>query len=316
MGSDGEPIHLPVLLCEVLDLLSPRDGGVYVDATVGLGGHSTAILEACDSRVVGIDRDPESLELARRSLSFAGGRAMLIRGDYREGPKILEQVGVDSYDGVLFDLGLSSLHLDQGPRGFSIRHPGPLDMRFDRQGGEPSLANRLGHVSVEELADIIYRYGEERASRRIARGIKEAFDRGRLKTTADLATLVARLVGRSSRRVHPATRTFQALRIWVNDELAGLDRAIREWALGLPLGGVVAVISFHSLEDRSAKITLRSLRDEGWLLLTKKPLRSSTADNPRSRSARLRAARRVESAPAGPVMTPAGPVTRGPGRWQ
>lgn len=290
------PTHEPVLLAEVLELLAPRGGGVYIDATVGLGGHSQALLAACGptGRLVGLDRDPDTLAHATERLRPFAKRAMLIHADYRQGPAVLPRPDLLPYDGVLLDLGLSSMHLGDGARGFSFRTPGPLDMRFDRSRGL-TLREMLETVGEEALADIIYNYGEERESRRIARRVKEALAADLITTTEDLADVVARAIRRWPRGIHPATRTFQALRIWVNDELEGLAPALRAWARGLAEGGRLLVISFHSLEDRVAKQTLRELVGDGFLLLTRKPVTASAderARNPRARSAKLRALRR------------------------
>jgi 16S rRNA (cytosine1402-N4)-methyltransferase len=286
-----------VLLREVLELLRPRSGGIYVDGTVGLGGHAGPILErsAPGGRVVGLDRDRESLALAREALAPYGDRAMLIAADYRQGPDVAP-VG-PPFDGVLLDLGLSSMHLSDEARGFSFRNAGPLDMRFDRASGM-TLRDMLAYVREDELADIIYAYGEERESRRIARAVKQALRERRVETTADLAEVVARAVRRWPRGIHPATRTFQALRIWVNDELRGLGPALKAWSRGLAEGGRLLVISFHSLEDRQVKQTLRELVPDGFLLLTPKPLTASDDElqrNARARSARLRAVEREAS---------------------
>ena len=267
-----ELFHKPVLLDEVLRLIVPRSGGVFVDATVGLGGHAHAVLESSSphGRLAGVDRDSESLALARERLAPFGERVVLIHADYRLGPEVLSPVNRPPYDGVLIDLGLSSVHLGEPSRGFSFQLEGPLDMRYDRSGGL-TLAEMLAAVRDEDLADIIYRYGEERESRRIARAIKRALAEGRLETTTDLAAVVAKAVRRWPSGIHPATRTFQGLRIWVNGELDGLVAAIKAWSRGLAEGGRLLVISFHSLEDRAAKAALRELVPEGFLLLTPKP---------------------------------------------
>lgn len=288
-------LHQPVLLAEVLALLRPRPGGRYVDGTVGLGGHARAILDASapDGRLAGLDRDAESLELARHALAPYGGRAVLIHADYRQGPGTVDR----PYDGVLLDLGLSSMHLAEPARGFSFKAPGPLDMRFDRESGL-TLAEMLHSIREEDLADVIYKYGEERESRRVAAAIKLAIRERRLHTTADLAQVVAAAIRRWPRGIHPATRTFQALRIWVNGELEGLGPAIKAWSRGLAEGGRLLVISFHSLEDRMVKHTLRELVPEGFLLLSRKPITAGEDElraNPRARSAKLRAVERSQA---------------------
>ncbi|MFN7971647.1 MAG: 16S rRNA (cytosine(1402)-N(4))-methyltransferase RsmH [Acidobacteriota bacterium] len=294
----GSAAHEPVLVDEVLRLLAPRRGGLYVDGTVGLGGHAASVLEASspDGRLVGLDRDAESLALAAHALARFGERVVLIHADYRQGPDgvRLPASPLPPYDGVLLDLGLSSMHLMEPERGFSFKAPGPLDMRFDRRAGL-SLRDMLAYVKEGELADIIYKYGEERESRRIARNIKEAWSRGEIETTADLAAVVGKAVRRWPRSIHPATRTFQALRIWVNGELDGLGPALRAWSRGLSEGGRLLVISFHSLEDRIVKQSLRQLVPEGFLLLTPHPVAAGEAErsrNRRARSAKLRAVER------------------------
>lgn len=300
-----DPRHEPVLTEAVLRLLSPRGGGRYVDGTLGLGGHAALVLEASapDGRLLGMDRDSESLARARERLAPYGDRAVLIHADYRTGPDLARDAGFPSYDGVLLDLGLSSLHLADASRGFAFQEAGPLDMRFDRTSGL-TLAELLASVPERELADIIYRYGEERESRRIARAVRVAVDEGRIASTAELAEVVARAIRHWPRHIHPATRTFQALRIWVNGELEGLGAALKAWARGLAEGGRLVVISFHSLEDREAKHTLRELVPEGFLLLTRKPIVASDAEaslNPRARSAKLRAIERPRTVAAPPA---------------
>ena len=296
MGSDEG--HVPVLLAETLELLAVRPGGFYVDGTVGLGGHAAAILRASapDGTLLGLDRDGETLERAREALAPFGERARLQQGDFREIRSRLEGARAD---GILVDLGVSSAQLDDPARGFSFRHDGPLDMRMDRGGGETAafLVNRLPE---RELADLIYEYGEERASRRIARAIVRARERAPIRTTLELAEIVRRARPRAKRsRLHPATRTFPALRIRTNRELEGLGAALEDAAGGLAPGGRLAVIAFHSLEDREAKAALRNLARRGFRLVTRKPVRpgeEETRRNPRSRSARLRAVAREEAA--------------------
>jgi 16S rRNA (cytosine1402-N4)-methyltransferase len=293
--------HIPVLREEVLALLQPGPGGRYLDVTVGLGGHAEAILRSCEpaGTLVGIDRDAEALTLARQRLAPFGSRASLVQGRYEQ---LTELVGpAAEFDGILFDLGASSLQLDSAVRGFSFAHEGPLDMRMDRSGGQ-TAADLVNRVSERDLAELIFRWGEERWSRRIARAIVEARRRTPLRTTAALADAVAGAIPRRAwpRHIHPATRTFQALRIAVNDELAGLGPALETAAAHLrPLGRMVA-ISFHSLEDRIVKQTMRRLGGTGGLrLLTKRPILPKDAEvtvNPRARSAKLRA---LERSPGG-----------------
>jgi len=290
--------HASVLLAESLELLAVRPGGLYVDGTVGPGGHAAAILERSgpEGRLLGLDRDAEVLESAGERLRPFGARARLVHADYRAIPRLLAG---ERADGVLLDLGTSSVQLDTPERGFSFRAEGPLDMRMDRSGGE-TAADLVNRMSEPDLADLIYRFGEERASRRIARAIVAARRRGRIRTTAELAGIVRSAAGRARRPgLDPATRTFQALRIQVNRELEGLGPALAAIAGCLAPRGRLAVIAFHSLEDREVKHAFRELAREGFTLLTRRPLRPSgaeTARNPRSRSARLRALERAEAA--------------------
>jgi len=296
MGSDAG--HVPVLLDEVLELLAVRPGGLWVDGTVGLGGHAAALLRATapDGRLLGLDRDTDTLERARAVLGPVSDRARLEPGDYREIP---ERLGDERADGIVLDLGISSAQLDDPERGFSFQADGPLDMRIDRSDGE-TAADVVNRLPEKALADLIYAYGEERASRRIARAIVQARERAPIRTTAELAEIVRRAAPRGPRRrLHPATRTFQALRIHVNRELDGLSEALERIAGCLAPSGRMAVIAFHSLEDRAVKTTFRGLAHRGFALLTKKPVRPSEAEtrqNPRARSARLRALAREEAA--------------------
>lgn len=291
-------LHEPVMRVETVEQLAPAGRGLIVDCTVGTGGHTEALLEAGATRVLGLDRDAEVLPLARDRLAAWKDRVELVHADYRHLDQVLDRRGIDRIDGALADLGHSSVQLDAEGRGFSFLRADPLDMRMDRSQG-PTLDAMLVDVTPATLADVIFEYGEERHSRRIARAIVAARDRSELETTADLATVVRRSVpyrGRS--RIHPATRTFQALRIWVNRELDGLDAFLHTVARRLKTGTRLAVISFHSLEDRIVKYTLRELQQGGELamrVLTKKPIRpgrDEVARNPRSRSAKLRAAER------------------------
>ncbi len=282
--------HRPVLLAETLELLAVRPGGFYVDGTLGLGGHALAILErsAPDGRLLGVDRDSETLARAAERLASFGARARLLHADYRELPELLKD---ERPDGILLDLGVSSVQLDTVERGFSFQSDGPLDMRMDRSHGETAteVVNRMREI---ELADLIYRFGEEPASRRIARAIVAERRRGRITTTTQLAALVRRNAGRSRRPgLDPATRTFQALRIHVNRELEGLAGTLGALARCLAPQGRLAAIAFHSLEDREVKLSFRALCREGFRALTKKPTRPADAElrqNPRARSARLR----------------------------
>jgi 16S rRNA (cytosine1402-N4)-methyltransferase len=288
--------HVPVMTDEVLAALHPERGGLFVDCTVGLGGHARALLSAGATRIVGIDRDPAALALAGEALAEWGGRVELVHGDYRDAPRLLDARGIEAIDGAVADLGVSSLQLDGEGRGFSFQRDEALDMRMDTSQG-PTAADLIGDVSERELADVIYRYGEERRSRAVARAIVAARRDAPIRTTAQLARIVRRVVGRSG-RIDPATRTFQAMRIWVNDELEGLDAFLRAVCARLRAGGRFAVVTFHSLEDRPVKHTFRALASEGgtFRLLTKKsvvPGDEEVRSNPRARSARLRAIERV-----------------------
>jgi 16S rRNA (cytosine1402-N4)-methyltransferase len=292
------PAHAPVLLAETVAFLEPSRGGTFVDCTLGLGGHTAALLEAGASRVIGLDRDPRAIDLARERLAPFGDRVVLAHADYRELPAVLTRLGVGPIDGALADLGVSSMQLDEPGRGFSFRADGPLDMRMDTTRGQ-TAAELLATVDEAELADVIFRFGEDRKSRRIARSIVEGREEAPIETTARLASLVRRAAGGGVyQRIDPATRTFQALRIWVNHELDGLDTFVIDAVRALRQGGRLVVIAFHSLEDRIVKHTARVLeRTEGIVrVLTKKPVVAGEAErdvNPRSRSAKLRAVERV-----------------------
>ena len=289
--------HASVLLAESLELLAVRPAGLYVDGTLGLGGHAEAILErsAPDGTLLGVDKDAQALELAGARLARFGDRVRTEHADFRSLPALL---GARRADGMLLDLGVSSLQLDTPERGFSMKREGPLDMRMD-QGAGKSAADLVNQASPEQLADVIHEFGEERHARRIARAIVDARRRARIRTTSELAEIVRRAAGRDRPGFDPATRTFQALRIAVNDELQGLGAALRELSGCLAPGGRLAVIAFHSLEDREVKQAFRALAAEGYRLLTKKPLRpgpAETQSNPRARSARLRGLERVAEA--------------------
>ncbi|HEX6624735.1 MAG TPA: 16S rRNA (cytosine(1402)-N(4))-methyltransferase RsmH [Pyrinomonadaceae bacterium] len=309
-GGPGTP-HRPVLLLETVRLLAPERGGLFVDATLGLGGHSEAILEASeDARVLGIDRDPEALRLAGERLARFGPRFRAVHAKHEEIARVVREAGEREASGVLADLGVSSLQFDTAERGFSFRHDAPLDMRMDASGQEETAAELLERLPEEEIARVIYEYGEERKSRRIARWIVERREQGKpLKRTGELAELVARAVGhKRGERIHPATRTFQALRIAVNRELEGLGAFVETAIDLLQTGGRLAVISFHSLEDRVVKRTLRRLAGQcecdprlprcecgarrAVEVLTKRPVVPTEEEaeaNPRARSAKLRA---------------------------
>jgi len=292
--------HVTVLRDETVRAVAPRAGGFYVDATLGAGGHAEALLDAApNTRLLGIDRDTYAHELARERLSRFGDRVMFAHGPFSELEAHLGKVGVHTIDGLIADVGLSSMQLDDPERGMSFRAEGPLDMRMDRSSGETVL-DLIERVEDDELANIIYQYGDERRSRRIARCIKQAAAQNELRTTLDLRRAVVRAVGPSRvGGVDPATRTFQALRIAVNAELDELRALLEGAARIVRPGGIVAIITFHSLEDRIVKHGLRL--DGVWEPLTKKPVLPTDeeiATNPRSRSAKLRAAQRVEGGPS------------------
>ncbi len=307
--------HVPVLLNEVLEALAPRDGAIYVDATFGAGGYSRAILEAADCAVWGLDHDPEAIAEGRPLAEGYAGRLTLVEGRFSE---MDDLVTARPIDGVALDLGVSSMQLDRPERGFSFRADGPLDMRMGGEG--PSAADLVNGCPESELADIIYRYGEERRSRRIARAIVEARRSERIERTLQLAEIVRAAVKPQVRprgeTIHPATRTFQALRIAVNDELAEIDAGLAAAERLLAPGGRLAVVAFHSLEDRKVKSFLRTRsgalprtsrhlpattqvdRAPTFELLLKgarKPTATEISVNPRARSARLRAARRTSA---------------------
>ena len=303
--------HVPVLLDEVLEALAPRDGAIYVDATFGAGGYSRAILDSADCAVWGLDRDPEAIAEGRPLAESYGGRLTLVEGRFGE---MDDLVTARPIDGVALDFGVSSMQLDRPERGFSFRADGPLDMRMGGSG--PSAADLVNGCPEAELADIIYRYGEERRSRRIARAIVEARRSERIERTLQLAEIVRAAVKARGETIHPATRTFQALRIAVNDELAEIDAGLAAAERLLAPGGRLAVVAFHSLEDRKVKNFLRTRsgalprtsrhlpattqvdRAPTFELLLKgarKPTATEISVNPRARSARLRAARRTSA---------------------
>ena len=291
-------MHQPVMVAEVLEHLAPSRGGVFVDCTVGLGGHAKALLEAGASRLVGFDRDPAALDQAREALKDFGDRVELVHSDYRRVGEVLDARGLKQVDGLLADLGVSSMQLDAPGRGFSFRRDEPLDMRMDTSAPH-TAADVIASASEVDLANAIYEFGEERYSRRIARAIVDARSREAITTTGRLASIVRGAIPRRGySRIDPATRTFQALRIWVNRELDGLDRFIVAALRRLRLGARLVVISFHSLEDRIVKHTLRSLEETAEFavtVLTRKPLVAGDIEvqnNPRARSAKLRAIER------------------------
>jgi 16S rRNA (cytosine1402-N4)-methyltransferase len=292
------PQHLPVMVDEVMQFLEPQRGGTYLDCTVGLGGHAQALLDAGAERVIGMDRDPQALAAAAEALASWGSRVRLVHADYRDLDAVLDGDGVPLVAGALADLGVSSMQFDAEGRGFSFRRDEALDMRMDQSQGS-TAADRLAAVGEAELADVIFNFGEERRSRRIARAIVASRDRAPIETTGQLAAIVRRaLAAPGWQRIDPATRTFQALRIWVNGELDRLDEFLRRAAARLQTGGRLVVISFHSLEDRIVKHTFRALdRSEGLVrVLTGRPLvpgEHEIGQNPRARSAKLRVAERL-----------------------
>lgn len=311
---DASNAHASVLVAESMHVLQPEKGGLFVDATLGLGGHSEAMLAASDHvKVIGIDRDAAALKLAEARLKRFGSRVKFVHANFSS---IAEVAGGELVDGIIGDLGVSSLQFDSETRGFSFRFDAPLDMRMDPDAGGETAAEMLARLSRDEIADIIYRFGEERASRKIARLIVEKRDAGEpVETTFQLADLVRRAVRQGAKdRIHPATRTFQALRIAVNGELDILDRFVSDAVDILKTDGVLAVITFHSLEDRIIKRAFQRLSGRCQCpprlpqcvcgavkkveVLTRKPVLPTAAEekvNPRSRSAKLRACRRLSS---------------------
>ena len=291
-------LHEPVLESEVVELLEPSRGGLFVDCTVGLGGHARALLTNGATRLLGLDRDSTALSLAAESLTPWQDRVELVHADYRELPAVLASRGIVAVDGALADLGVSSMQLDSPDRGFSFRRDEPLDMRMDRTSG-PTAADLLAEIEEVDLANVIFRYGEERFSRRIARALVDARRSEPITTTGRLAEIVRRAIPRKGyQRIDPATRTFQALRIWVNRELEGLDAFLVDASRLLRAGARLAVITFHSLEDRIVKHAFRALAaGEGAVrVLTRKPVIPGDAEvarNPRARSAKLRAIERL-----------------------
>jgi len=304
--------HVPALLHETLHYLAPERGGMFVDCTLGLGGHAEALLESSPAlQLIGIDRDPEALERARERLAVFGPRFRAIGGRMADLEAVLSGIGVTRVDGVLADLGVSSLQLDKAERGFSFRFEGPLDMRMG--GSDMTAAEVIATYSEEELARIFRDYGDERDARRVARAIVRSREEAPIETTEELRRIILSAKRRGERRegrVDPATRVFQALRIEVNQELAEIDQMLDQAVQLLRPGGRLVVLSYHSLEDRIVKNRFRDLargevdpvtgrpREETRLIevLTRRPIRprtEETAANPRARSARLRAARRI-----------------------
>ncbi|MCX8061528.1 MAG: 16S rRNA (cytosine(1402)-N(4))-methyltransferase RsmH [Anaerolineales bacterium] len=305
-------MHKPVLYQEVLTYLQPRSGQRFIDGTVGIGGHAWGILQASqpDGLLLGIDLDATALQIAEQNLRNFRGRYWLLLGNYRDLSQHLDQIGWSSVDGVLLDLGVSSLQLDTPERGFSFRFEAPLDMRFDRRNPR-TAADLVNNLSLNELAKIFSRYGEERFAGQIAHAIVASRP---IQTTTQLANVVLRVVGRQSGGIHPATRTFQALRIAVNDELGALEEFLPQATAALKPSGRLAIISFHSLEDRLVKAYFQNEARKcicppkqpictcghrpRLKVLTPKPVRPTAqevAQNPRARSARLRVAEKLTS---------------------
>jgi len=310
------PAHVPVLLREVLDALRPSRGGLFVDATLGLGGHAEAILSAGEGvRLVGIDRDPEALAFARERLARFGDRFVAVEGRHEELAVHLDGLGISTVDGVLADLGVSSMQLDRAERGFSFMKDGPLDMRMGPSG--PTAADLVAELPAEELARIFRDFGEEPRARAVARALVEAREAAPIRTTGELRRLVAKAVGgRREEGRDPATRVFQALRIATNRELVELERFLDDAIERLSLGARLAVLSYHSLEDRIVKDAFRDRaagcscppsfpvcvcsRRRVLALVTRKPVRPSpeeVVENRRARSARLRVAERIAPGP-------------------
>lgn len=291
-------MHVPVLVDEVVAMLQVPAGGTVVDCTLGLGGHTRALLQAGAGRVIGLDRDTEALALARQALGDAAAHVDFVHADYRDLAPVLDARGVTSVDAALADFGVSSMQLDAEGRGFSFRRDEPLDMRMDRTQG-PTAADLVADTDQDELADLIFQFGEERHSRRIARAIVAARAQTPIVTTGQLAAIVRRAAGgRGWQRIDPATRTFQALRIRVNRELEGIEAFVATAAGRLCTGGRLAIITFHSLEDRLVKHAMRGLERTERLVrvLTKHPVVPGDAEvaaNPRARSAKLRVIERL-----------------------
>lgn len=305
--------HIPVMLEEVLANLAPRDGGVYLDGTFGGGGYATGILEQADCNLWAIDRDPDAIERGASLVERFPDRLHLLHGRFGDMVSLLQQVGVSELDGVVLDLGVSSFQIDDPERGFSFRHDGPLDMRMDKQG--TSAADLVNILSESALADVLYEYGEERASRRVAHAIVAARSESPIETTGRLAEIIRSVLPPDRSGNHPATRSFQGLRIKVNDELQQIEDALARAVGLLAPGGKLVVVAFHSLEDRIVKrfmsgatgrtgspsrhnpAGLLTRETPNFRLLTARALRPAASEanqNPRSRSARLRALERLD----------------------
>lgn len=315
--SENERPHIPVMLAEVMEVLQPRDGGVYVDGTFGAGGYTRAILEAADCAVLGIDRDPTAIAAGKALEEEFSGRLTLLQGRFGDMRQLLEAGGVHEVDGIALDVGVSSMQLDQAERGFSFMADGPLDMRMSTEG--LSAADVVNTMNVEDLRRILNVYGEEKQARRVAEAIVARRNESAIETTSQLADVIEKTVHvkPGGKRIHPATRTFQALRIYVNDELGELARALMGAEYMLRPTGRLAVVSFHSLEDRLVKrfLSERAGRtsqgsrhvpeiakgpDATFELVTtrvRRPEETEANQNPRARSARLRAAERTAAKP-------------------
>lgn len=316
--------HIPVLGRQAVEMLAPRDGGIYVDATFGAGGYSRAILDTAGTRVIGIDRDRTAILGGFDLVDRSDGRLTLVEDRFSNLAEVCAAQGVDSVDGVVMDVGVSSMQLDEAERGFSFRLGGPLDMRMGHDG--PTAADVIARASEADLANIIYIFGEERHSRGVAKAIVAARKEAPITTTKALADIVSKVVWAKPGEIHPATRTFQALRIFVNEELDELHLALSAAERVLKPGGRLAVVSFHSLEDRIVKNFLVERAKAGggsrhlpeiaqaqpsFAILTKRPITADDAEisaNPRARSAKLRAAERTQAAAHAAAALPAWPV--------
>jgi 16S rRNA (cytosine1402-N4)-methyltransferase len=316
--------HIPVLGRQAVEMLSPRDGGIYIDATFGAGGYSRAILDIAGTRVIGIDRDRSAIMAGFDLVDRSDGRLTLVEDRFSHLAEICAAQGFDAVDGVVMDVGVSSMQLDEAERGFSFRLGGPLDMRMGHDG--PTAADVIAHASEADLANIIYIFGEERHSRAVARAIVAARKQAPVTTTRALADIVAKVVRSKPGEIHPATRTFQALRIFVNAELDELHLALSAAERVLKPGGRLAVVSFHSLEDRIVKNFFAQRGKAGggsrhlpeiaqaapsFVILTKRPVTPDDDEisaNPRARSAKLRAAERTTASSHAAAALPAWPV--------
>jgi 16S rRNA (cytosine1402-N4)-methyltransferase len=316
--------HIPVLGRQAVEMLAPRDGGIYVDATFGAGGYSRAILDTAGTRVIGIDRDRTAILGGFDLVDRSDGRLTLVEDRFSNLAEVCAAQGFQAVDGVVMDVGVSSMQLDEADRGFSFRLGGPLDMRMGHDG--PTAADVIARASEADLANIIYIFGEERHSRGVAKAIVAARKEAPIVTTKALADVVAKVVWSKPGEIHPATRTFQALRIFVNEELDELHLALSAAERVLKPAGRLAVVSFHSLEDRIVKNFLveraragggsRHLpeiaqADPSFSILTKRPVTADDAEisaNPRARSAKLRAAERTQAAAHAAAALPAWPV--------